>query len=116
MFEIIRCFFNNYHSDNYEALNKKDEDYFPGKIQSWLVKYRVENIDTEKKIELMVEEISAIPLQALTVSDVNQIGPVFHGVASKTETYKKILIERLRQKTDTGLWLDKVYAAIPLKP
>jgi len=113
MSSIIGYFLNTFN--DYEAIQKKDDDFFIKAIESWVAKYQVDNVNTDKKLELMVEEISIIPLEILTISDVKTIGDIFYGVASKTESYKKMLIDLLRKKPNSRLWLNEVYVAHPIK-
>lgn len=61
----------------------------------------------------MVEEICENPLDVLTVSDVKTLGAVFYGVASKTRHCKQMLIDLLRKKPNSTLWLNEVYLAYP---
>lgn len=103
-------------SNNYVSLQKKDDDFYVRMIESWQAKYQVGNVDTDKKVELMVKEIGEIPLDTLTITDINNIKGIFHGVASKTGHYKQMLIDLLRKNSDSRIWLDEVYIAFPLRP
>lgn len=116
MSAIMNYFMSSYN--NYEALQKKDDDLYVRALESWNAKYQIHNVDSEKKVELMVTELLKIPTQILTISEINAIGDVFHGVALKKRQYKELLIEMIgRSSSDSvvNTWLNRVYTALPMK-
>ena len=117
MATIINYFRSN--NDKYAALQKKDDDLYIKALQNWYAKYQIENVDNEKKVEIMIQELSEIPTETLTIPDINRIGKVIHEVAFKRVKYKEMLIEMLRKipncNTVIQMWLDKVYLAFPTK-
>jgi len=112
----ILNYFRSIYND-YEALQKKDDDLYFRALENWNAKYKIDNIDSAEKVELMVTELLQIPTEVLTISDINEIGNVFHRVALKRKLYKEIFIQML--KNNSGLvvqtWLDRVCTALPIK-
>ncbi len=119
MFSAITCCLPGFYnpplgvSNSSSAFGKKDDDFYSRMIESWITAFQIEKVDSDEKVEAMVEAINKIPPTVLTTLDIRAIGDIFRGVASKKTSYKQELIRLLRKQPNSELWLDRVYTAIP---